>query len=439
MNAASALHWPRTLFARLTLILFCGLLLSQTLSATLTLQERDDATFTMMTGYIEREVAASVALLDRLPPAERSQWLPSLARRSYEFVLGPGVSGSPPDTRLSRDVAASMLSGLGPRYPATVNAIPGNRERFQVHLKLSDGSPLTIDVRPMHNIPLSGWLPLLLLVQLIVLGVCSWLAVRLVTRPLKQLAVAADALGPDMNATRLPEDGPTEVSHAAKAFNAMQDRISSYMTERIQILAAISHDLQTPITRMRLRTDLMDDTTQQAKLEQDLQELESLVREGVAYARTLHGAAEPPQRVDADALLDSMVCDYVDAGQAVSLTGKVGTTLLTRPQALRRILSNLIDNAVKFSGASEVRVGTLPDGRVTITVLDRGPGIPPKELDAVFQPFYRVESSRNRDSGGTGLGLAIARQLALAMNATLHLQNRPEGGLQASLTLPNQP
>jgi signal transduction histidine kinase len=332
-----------------------------------------------------------------------------------------------------------MLSGLGPRYPATVNAIPGNRERFQVHLKLSDGSPLTIDVRPMHNIPLSGWLPLLLLVQLIVLGVCSWLAVRLVTRPLKQLAVAADALGPDMNATRLPEDGPTEVSHAAKAFNAMQDRISSYMTERIQILAAISHDLQTPITRMRLRTDLMDDTTQQAKLQQDLQELESLVREGVAYARTLHGAAEPPQRVDADALLDSMVCDYVDAGQAVSLTGKVGTTLLTRPQALRRILSNLIDNAVKFSGASEVRVGTLPDGRVTITVLDRGPGIPPKELDAVFQPFYRVESSRNRDSGGTGLGLAIARQLALAMNATLHLQNRPEGGLQASLTLPNQP
>jgi hypothetical protein len=107
MNAASALHWPRTLFARLTLILFCGLLLSQTLSATLTLQERDDATFTMMTGYIEREVAASVALLDRLPPAERSQWLPSLARRSYEFVLGPGVSGSPPDTRF-RAIASAF-------------------------------------------------------------------------------------------------------------------------------------------------------------------------------------------------------------------------------------------------------------------------------------------------------------------------------------------
>jgi signal transduction histidine kinase len=439
MTPAAALRWPRTLFARLTLILFCGLLLSQTLSASLTLMERDEATSTMMRGYIEREVAGSVALLERLSPEERMQWLPTLARSTYAFVLGPGTSGPPPQARLSVAVAQSIANGLGSRYPVMVNALPGNREHFQAHLKLGDGSPLTIDVRPRSGIPLSGWLPLVMFAQLIVLGACSWFAVRLVTRPLKQLAGAADALGPDMKAAHLDEGGPTEVAHAAKAFNAMQDRISGYMTERIQILASISHDLQTPITRMRLRADLMDDSVQQTRLLQDLHELELLVREGVAYARTLHGAVEPPRRVDADALLDSLVCDYVDAGQTVLLSGKIGTTLLTRPQALRRILSNLIDNALKFSGASEVQVEASADGQVTIAVLDRGPGIPAKELEAVFQPFYRVETSRNRDSGGTGLGLAIARQLALAMNASLQLQNRPDGGLQARLTLRNQP
>jgi signal transduction histidine kinase len=317
----------------------------------------------------------------------------------------------------------------------TVNAVAGAQERLQVHLHLRDGSPLTIDIRPMSAIPLSPWLPLVLLGQLLVLGACSWLAVRIATRPLKQLAQAADRLGPDMQATRLEENGPTEVARAAQAFNAMQDRISTYMTERIQILAAISHDLQTPITRMRLRTDLMDDSAQQASLQQDLREMELLVREGVTYARTLHGAVEAPRRIDPDAFLESLVCDYLDAGKTVALHGKLGMTLLTRPQALRRILSNLLDNALKFSGAGELVVETAPDGRISIAVLDRGPGISVQALEAVFQPFYRLEASRNRDSGGTGLGLAIARQLALAMNATLSLKNRPDGGLEARLVL----
>jgi signal transduction histidine kinase len=241
-----------------------------------------------------------------------------------------------------------------------------------------------------------------------------------------------------MKTTRLAESGPTEVAHAAKAFNAMQDRISSYMTERIQILAAISHDLQTPITRMRLRADLMDDTEQQGKFQQDLKEMEALVREGVTYARTLHGAAEAPRRIDPDALLESMVSDYLDAGQAVTLRGRIGTSLLARPQALHRILGNLIDNALKYSGASDIVIDTSRPDKVTISVLDRGPGIPDDEIEAVFQPFYRVEASRNRDSGGTGLGLAIARQLALTMNAILSLQNRAGGGLEARLTLPRQ-
>jgi signal transduction histidine kinase len=437
MSRWSWLRWPRTLFARLALILFVGLALAQTLSFWLTLTERDQTMTNVMMGYIEREVSSSVALLDHLPPNERAQWLPRLARRSYEFILGPGVPGGPVDARLSARVAQSIADGIGTRYPLTVNAVPGDNERLQVHLRLSDGSPLTIDMRPMSGAPLSRWLLLVLALQLAVLVACCWLAVRLATRPLHQLAVAADTLGPDLKAARLPEDGPSEVSRAARAFNAMQDRIATYMTERMQILAAISHDLQTPITRMRLRVDVMDDDEQGAKLRQDLHEMESLVKEGVTYARTLHGATEVPCRVDPDALLDSLVCDYVDAGQAVSLEGRLGVSLMTRPQALRRILGNLVDNALKFGGTAEITASTLPGGQTLITVLDRGPGIPAESLEAVFEPFYRLEASRNRDTGGTGLGLAIARQLAMAMDATLTLHNRPGGGLEARLTLRN--
>jgi signal transduction histidine kinase len=435
MKPASLIRWPRTLFARLALILCVGLVLAQTLSFWLTMVERDRATRNMMMGSIERDVASSVALLDHLSATERPEWLARLERRNYMFVLGPGITGTPPDAKLSEMVAASIADGIGQRYPLTANAVPGDAERFQVHLQLTDGNPLTIDVRPIAGLPLSPWLPLVLVLQLMVLAVFCWLAVRQATRPLHQLALAADTLGPDMKATRLTEDGPSEVARAAKAFNAMQDRIAIYMTERIQILAAISHDLQTPITRMRLRVDVMDDNEQHAKLQQDLQEMETLVKEGVTYARTLHGTAEEPRRIDPDALFDSMVCDYVDAGQDVTLEGRIDNALVTRPQALRRIVCNLIDNALKYAGTAQIKVAAMPDGGITIAVLDRGPGIPADALDAVFEPFYRVEASRNRNTGGTGLGLAIARQLTLAMDATLSLKNRDGGGLEARLTL----
>ena len=305
-----------------------------------------------------------------------------------------------------------------------------------------DAAPLSLDAT--RRVPCTRWdsgssralaaAPLALAA-----GGLSWLAVRLATRPLHDLARAADTLGPDLKAARLSEDGPSEVARAAKAFNAMQDRIAIYMAERIQILAAISHDLQTPITRMRLRVDTMDESAHSAKLQQDLQEMENLVKEGVAYARTLHGNAESPRRIDPDALFDSMVLDYIDAGDDVSLQGRVDRALVTRPQALRRILTNLIDNALKYAGAAELTVTAQPGGELAIAVLDRGPGIPPDALEAVFEPFYRVEASRNRNTGGTGLGLAIVRQLTLAMNATLTLHNRPGGGLEARLTLKDLP
>jgi signal transduction histidine kinase len=206
------------------------------------------------------------------------------------------------------------------------------------------------------------------------------------------------------------------------------------MAERVEILAAISHDLQTPITRMRLRTDLMDSDTDRVKFRQDLDAMHALVREGVTYARTLHGATEPPLRIDADALFESMVADYEDAGQQVLLEGRAGAPIVTRPNALRRILMNLVDNALKFGDEVRLKVREA-DGTLVLAVTDNGPGIPPDQLAHVLKPFYRVEGSRNRSTGGTGLGLAIAQQLAVAMGAELVLRNRDEGGLEARLTL----
>jgi signal transduction histidine kinase len=435
MNPRLAVPWPRSLYARLALILFAGLALAQGLSVALTFTERDQATTQLMMGYVEREVASSVALLDLLPAAERPAWLPRLARRSYHFILGPGETiGAMPDEKLSAQIAASIAQGIGRSYPLTVNGL-GDSGRMQVHLRLTDGSPLTIDVVPMRGVPLSPWLPYVLAAQLAILAACCWLAVRQAVRPLRTLAEAADALGPDLRPVELPERGPSEVLRSARAFNAMQRRIAAYVDERVRILAAISHDLQTPITRMRLRVDLMDDEAQQPRLRADLEELQGLVKDGIGYARAMHGEREPARAIDLDAQLDSLVLDYRDAGSAVTLEGRIGAPVQTRPKALRRIVGNLVDNALRYGGSASIVVGRDSQGAVLVRVLDDGPGIPAEQLEAVFEPFFRLEGSRNRDTGGTGLGLAIARQLAGSLGGTLTLHNRPEGGLEARLTL----
>jgi len=433
--------WPDSLFARLALILCAGLVAAQALSATLTWAERDQATARLMTGYIEREVASSVALLDLLPAAGRAAWLPRLARRSYWFELGPGASpapSAPGDERLARQVAASFVDGIGRSYPLTVDTPAGDPGQMQVHLRLSDGQPLTIAVRRMAGLPLSPWLPWVLIGQLGILGACCWFAVRVATRPLQALADAADALGPGLRPVHLPERGPSEVTRSARAFNAMQRRIAGYVDERVRILAAISHDLQTPITRMRLRIDTMKDDVAGpvgAKLQADLRELQDLVRDGIGFARALHGEGEDMRPIDLDARLDSLVLDYRDAGRDVMLQGRVGVPVTTRPRALRRIVGNLVDNALKFGTCAAIAVAQGEDGTVVVRVLDDGPGIPADKLDAVFEPFFRLEASRSRATGGSGLGLAIARQLAASMGAALSLHNRPGGGLEARLVL----
>ncbi|QPF75512.1 HAMP domain-containing protein [Roseateles sp. DAIF2] len=427
---------PRSLFARVTLLIVVGLAIAQGLTFAAIQYERGQALRQLMMAGIERDIASSVALLDRLPAAERGAWLARLERRNYRFELGARAAGSTDIEAAALPFVRAIAEAVQPFEVLRSTQPPGSADRLQIELRLSDASPLLVHARRV-GMPLPGWVPWLLLTQLLVLAACAWIAVRIVTRPLAQLAAAADGLGPDLKARALAEDGPTEVADAARAFNAMQRRIASYMDERVEILAAISHDLQTPITRMRLRTELMEPGEERRKLGQDLDAMQALVREGVTYARTLHGAAEPPCPTDLDALLESIVADYEDAGQPVRLDGRAGRPLVTRPQALRRILANLLDNALKFGGDGEVAMLVRPDaaGHLVLAVLDRGPGIPADQLEAVLKPFYRLEGSRNRGTGGTGLGLAIAQQLAVAMGARLELRPREGGGLEARLTL----
>ncbi|HDS1793157.1 sensor histidine kinase [Pseudomonas putida] len=427
------MKWPRTLASRLAMIFFTGLVLAYGLSFGLQAYERYISSRSMMLSNLEQDVATSVAILDRLPAAERAAWLPRLERRTYRYRLDQGLAGEAMASSDPPMAAASIVKAIGSDYRLTFQEIPGPNARFQAHLNLADGAPLTIDVTPAP-VPVARWLPVVLLIQLAVLMLCTWLAVHLAIGPLTRLAQAVDNLDPDHPGVQLDESGPREVRYAAVAFNALQARIAAHLKERMQLLAAISHDLQTPITRMKLRVEVMDEGVEKDKFGSDLDEMEHLVREGVAYARSMDSSTEATCRVNLDALLDSLVFDYQDSGAQVERHGSSGTLLETRPHALRRVLVNLVDNALKFAGAAELQVSR--EGSTTIIrVLDNGPGIPGDELDDVLKPFYRVEGSRNRSTGGTGLGLAIAHQLIQAMGGRLTLSNREQGGLCAQIEL----
>lgn len=429
--------WPGSLFGRILLVLALGLALAHALTFMLAVTERSMSMRNAMVGYLASDVASSAAVLERLPADERPQWLTRLARRNYRFVLAEPLPVPASQSALAVMVAGAVAAALPPGRTVQVvdPGVPDTELRLQ--LRLADGTPLAVDMDE-PRLQVSPWVLAALALQLVVLvGLCAW-AVRAATRPLNALADAADALGAAQAAAPLAEDGPREVVRAAAAFNRMQQRIQAHLQERMQILAAVSHDLQTPITRLRLRADLLDDTALRERLHADLAEMQSLVEEGIAYARSPQAVREPLQRVDLRALVESLAMDYADAGMPVRVLHAADGICDTRPQALRRLLCNLVDNALKFAGSAELAVEAGPQSRWCVRVLDRGPGIPQADLATVLQPYVRLEDSRNRGTGGTGLGLAIANELAQALGGRLVLAPREDGGegLEARVELP---
>jgi len=223
---------------------------------------------------------------------------------------------------------------------------------------------------------------------------------------------------------------------AARAFNEMQQRLASYIRERTATLAAMSHDLKTPVSRLRLRAELLEDSEVKKKIAQDLEEMESMIHGTLEFMRGGQ-SAEKAQPVDVKALLESLQADAQITGAEVAVEGAASRPYVGRPQALKRCLGNLLDNALKYGKSALLVVDDAPE-RLVIHVRDRGPGIPEPELERVFEPFYRLEGSRSRDTGGTGLGLSIARQIAQVHGGSLTLHNLAHGGLEAVLTMPRQ-
>ncbi|OHC68933.1 MAG: hypothetical protein A3H93_01630 [Rhodocyclales bacterium RIFCSPLOWO2_02_FULL_63_24] len=429
-------HHPRSLFGRLTLIWLLGLAVVLSVSSWLYLGERGRAARNTVFEHMALDVVTVVALMDSLPASERMASLQRLQRSHYRFVLAPLPEGKPLGEDFAHPAWIRLRDGLAGRPLEIRAALSGDHRHpaLYVGTRLADGSPFLVEA--MAPLPTTPPARTLAAMAALVVGVIlvTLLAVRIATRPLSRLAQAAEALGEDLDRPPLAEEGPVEVRRAAVAFNWMQTRLRGLFAERTRILAAVSHDLQTPITRLRLRAELMDDEILREKMLADLSAMQALVEEGLAYAESAAAPQEEATLTDLDALAASLVADYTDAGQPVSLAGLSLGQARTRPRTLRRLLGNLIDNALKFGGSAELmldRTDKLP----VIVVRDHGPGIPEAELDKIFEPFYRLESSRNRESGGTGLGLAIARQLAAALGAELSLRNRAEGGLEARVIL----
>jgi signal transduction histidine kinase len=262
----------------------------------------------------------------------------------------------------------------------------------------------------------------------------SFWVVRRFTAPLDAFTEAASRLGRNVNAPALPESGPREVRRAARAFNEMQDRIRRFVHDRTQMIAAISHDLRTPITRLRLRADEVGDEEQQTKMLKDLEEMEEMIAAVLSFARE-DGEAEPQSRLDLGALLQSICDDMADAGRAVTMEDAPGVLFTGQRMALKRAFTNLIDNAVKYGKCARARLLDSSEC-ITVQIDDEGPGIPESEHEKVFASFYRLEQSRSRETGGTGLGLAFTRTIIRRHGGDIALHNRAEGGLRVVVTLP---
>jgi signal transduction histidine kinase len=349
--------------------------------------------------------------------------------QQVKFLLGPdyGVAVGPPDHVAEKVITVTRLPPQGYELGGRL---------YDVNVTLPDGDALQFRVAQGRRGPL---LPHSLMLSLVLLTVATaivlyWVA-RSITRPLSNLARAAEAVGRDVGQPPLEESGAQELRDAARAFNTMQERMRRYLDSRTRVLAAMSHDLKTPLTRMRLRVEtLADPDDARERFGRDLDEMESMVRGTLALLKGLSDD-EVARPIDVDELLATLRSEFAEIGASVQIQGRTRSACRGKPQALKRCLTNLISNAVNFGTRATVVVEDGPSF-LMLRVRDEGPGLAAEELDRVFEPFYRVESSRNRDTGGTGLGLSIARDIAQAHGGSLVLHNLPDRGLEAVLTLP---
>jgi signal transduction histidine kinase len=434
----------RTLAARLFLILILATVGIQALSfgGVLVLLGREGRS--SMNEFMAKDVLFTQRRLQDLPPTERAAVLAELSERGHyrlsledaSQAIYPTLKSAPLEDTASMLQRHIVQAGLGNVLARPILWRPQDQAYPAIELPFSNQQKLIVSFpnrKPPFAPPSMGTVVVYLVAVSLLVMAAAWWAVRLATRPLTRLANAAQSLGHNLDAPPLPETGPSEVRRATGAFNAMQRAIQAHLNERTQILASISHDLKTPLTRLRLRVGAMHESEDRQRLEQDIDAMNLLIQEGLDYAHSSQ-LREPLVPVDINALLETLVERYTDMGHSVQLEGRASNPVRCAPRALERALQNLVDNAVKYGERARIRLQQDLDA-LRIRIEDDGPGVPPELLDRVLEPFFRTEASRNRDTGGAGLGLAIAQNLLRAQGAQISLANRQPQGLVATVRL----
>jgi signal transduction histidine kinase len=438
---------PDTLFARITLVLVGNLALVWAVAAVLVQIEN------------RLEVLAIPSLADRIAAATQMLNAVGADRPGVEAVVGSSgfdvstISGeeasrlvvaTETDPDLVKAIEDRMRARLSPdaEHPEVWSfvergAVPRNKlstRTIRIAIGLNDGEVATFRVRItnrfLRQIPTLA----LAIAVCITVSLTSLLFARAFSRQLAGFARAAEAVGRSIDAPPLREMGPREIRLAARALNQMQERLRRFVRDRTQMLAAISHDLRTPLTRLRLRAEFLEDGDLRRRMLIDIAEMEAMIRETLAFARD-DGARERRTRDRLDRLLEEMCRVMHDGGAEIECRVPGPVEFEYSPVAMRRALGNLADNAVKYGKSARI-VLDLGPGQATITIDDDGPGIPEEQQERVFQPFQRLDASRNRDTGGVGLGLSVARTIIRGHGGDVTVANRPGGGLRATVTLP---
>lgn len=459
---------PRSLFGRLVLVLLGGLVVAQLLSTGFALRDRGQSLYQLFREDVVLRTVNLVRLLDSMNAAERQRLAPALSGPGMRVVFIDAAAvetSTTPASLLLREQLRRLLPELQrievassdqPLTPLAdqrglhqrmMRGMPGHGPMafmhgdllptgaFRIQVRLSDGAWVRLE-RAVPGELLYWptrllWTVLFMLLSVLVLAL---VAVRWVTRPLRMLADAAHELGRNIERPPLPTDGPTEVAEAARAFNTMQQRLGRFIGDRSRILAAVSHDLKTPITRLRLRSELLDDEALRDKFQKDLDDIERMVSETLEFMRGTE-MEEASQPIDMVALVESLREDAGESGWEVQVEVEAAHPYTGKPVALRRCLNNLIENAVRYGRRAHVAVEE-DEQSLRIVIRDEGPGVPPEELERLFEPFHRLEASRSQHTGGSGLGLSIARNIARAHGGDVTLANGETGGLVATVSLP---
>jgi signal transduction histidine kinase len=433
---------PLSLYVRLTLLLLAGLLVAQGVSLWLQWDERTVVVTQARRLNFADQIARTIRILEAARPDQRPTTLPALQDNELSAVLiGPSqVSPISPRGAIGRLVAQRLGSERQIRHVGPGAGPPSNaltERTFDVRLEDGQWVRITIGRATESDAPaLPRRLILQLLLTLIIVTAVVMMAVRQATRPLQQLALAADTLGHDLDAPPLTEQGSSETRSAAQAFNRMQTRIQRLVRERARALAAVSHDLRTPLTRLRLRAELIEDTPLRDQMSSDLDAMAAMLDGTLDYLRALQ-TNEVRRAIDINALLESMTDDALVLGRSIQINGRTLAPFNGRLSALRRALQNLIDNAFKYGHGASIVVED-DAAALRITVRDNGPGIPAHELAHVTEPYHRGDNARSQPGGGVGLGLSIVRDIALMHDGELLLANRATGGLDATLLLPRR-